>query len=209
MVTVTISSSAGQLAALHDGPAGPPPTRGPVGAVVCHPHPLHGGTKENKVVHAVAKRLAGAGLHVLRFDFRGAGGSEGQHDGGRGEQQDVLAAIDHVHGLCAGPLLVAGFSFGSWVGLTTAVRDPRVTALLAIAPPVNHYDYGAVGRGGPPLAVIYAEDDELVPAADVRAFIAACSPAPHVTAVSDSGHLFHARLSPLRQGVTAFLSTLA
>src|SRR5690349_388187 len=122
MRAVQLRGPAGLLVARHDPPAAPPPGAGPIAAVVCHPHPLFGGTLENKVVHSLARAASEAGLHVLRFNFRGAGGSEGRHDEGAGEVDDVRAAFDRVVEL-AGPgsgepgrLLVAGYSFGSFAG---------------------------------------------------------------------------------------------
>ena len=89
MPDVALRGPAGRLVARHDPPEAPPPARGPLAAVVCHPHPLYGGTLENKVVHSVARALREGGLHVLRFNFRGAGGSDGIHDGGAGEVDDA------------------------------------------------------------------------------------------------------------------------
>jgi alpha/beta superfamily hydrolase len=205
----------GVLVARHDPPEAPPPAHGPVAAVVCHPHPLYGGTLENKVVAAVARSLREAGLHALRFNFRGSGGSAGVHDAGAGEVDDVRAALERVAAL-AGPaalrpggLAVAGYSFGSYVGLAAGLSDPRVGALLAIAPPVNVYDYGAIARTDKPLAVIYAPGDELVPAALVERWIAGCARAPQVTAVGGTGHLFHGKVHELRLAASAWLAGLA
>jgi len=210
MPELTLASPAGALRARHDPPEADPPARGPRGALVCHPHPLHGGTMDNKVVFTVAKRLRERGLHVLRFNFRGAGGSEGDHDLGVGERDDVRAGLEHLASLVApgDGLLVAGFSFGSYVGLSVGVDDPRVTALLAIAPPVAHYDYGPIAATSKPLGVVYAEQDELVPADRVRRFVEACARPPRVFAVEGSGHLFHGRLEPIRRAVDAFLDEL-
>ncbi len=98
--------------------------------LVCHPHPLFGGTMHNKVVYQAAKALHRKGIPVLRFNFRGAGLSEGEHDRGRGEQQDVRTALDYLANEFPGrPILLAGFSFGSWVGLRVGCEDARVTAL--------------------------------------------------------------------------------
>ncbi len=97
-------------------------------ALVCHPHPLFGGTMHNKVVYQAAKTIHGFGLPVVRFNFRGVGLSEGAHDNGRGEKDDVGAVIDFLAEEYPGvPLLLAGFSFGSWVGLRAGCGDPRVT----------------------------------------------------------------------------------
>lgn len=210
-----LRSSGGALVARVDEPAGPPPAGGPRAAVVCHPHPLFGGTLENKVVHAAAKALAAEGLVVLRFNFRGAGGSEGRHEGGPGEQDDVRAALDLAQELAAardpgaaapagGSLLVAGYSFGAWAGLGVAAADPRAAALLAIAPPVDHYDFSAVAATRTPLTVLYARDDEVAPAADVEAWLAACARPPRVL-VTDGGHMFHGRLQAVRDAALGAL----
>jgi alpha/beta superfamily hydrolase len=117
----------------------------PLGAVVCHPHPLFGGTMHNKVVYQAAKTLHRFGLPVLRFNFRGAGLSEGAHDNGRGEQDDVRAALDFLAGEFPGvPLLLAGFSFGAWVGLRVGCADPRVTELIGIGLPVGNLSRGEI-----------------------------------------------------------------
>ncbi len=203
VIELELVSPAGRLRALHDVPHGPPPGHGPRAALVCHPHPLHGGTLDNKVVFTLARGLREHGLHVLRFNFRGAGGSEGTHDGGRGELQDARAGLDAAASLVPGDpgLLVAGFSFGAFVGLTAALADPRARALLAVAPPVNHYDFSPIAATALPLAVIYARDDELVPAAQVEAFIASCARPPRVYRVDGCGHLFHARLADIRRAL--------
>jgi alpha/beta superfamily hydrolase len=203
-------SSAGWLEAIHDAPQGDHPPGAFRAAVVCHPHPLHGGTMDNKVVFTLARSLRERGLHVLRFNFRGAGGSEGVHDEGRGEREDVRAALDEVQQLASaseggpgpGGILLAGFSFGSFVGLTEAWEDERVGGLIAVAPPVNHYTYPLVESARVPLAVIYAADDELVPAESVEAWSEA---APQRVRVEGATHLFHGHLRELREGVDAFL----
>src|SRR3979411_850202 len=111
--------------------------RPPLAAVVCHPHPLFGGTMHNKVVYQVAKTLHRFGLPVLRFNFRGAGLSEGAHDEGRGEEDDVSTALDFFASKYPGaPLLLAGFSFGSLVGLRAGCKDSRVADLIGLCPPV-------------------------------------------------------------------------
>ncbi len=230
MTIISLQSSAGRLAGLYDAPTGaavPCRSEGrgaPRAAVVCHPHPLGGGTKDNKVVHATAKVLAQRGLHVVRFDFRGAGGSEGEHDEGRREVDDVRAALDFAAACLTqapeaagadagdvaleGSLLMVGYSFGSWVGLRAALDDPRVGARMAIAPPVGFYDYAVIAADPRPLAVVYAEADELVPPDDVRRWVETCAEPPLVTAIAKAGHLFHGRLAPLREAVHGFVNRL-
>jgi len=161
---------------------------------------------DNKVVFTVAKALTRLGLHVIRFNFRGVGESEGRHDDGVGEQSDVRAAMDHAAQLVGGgvgSLLVAGFSFGSWVGIGAAAQDERVAGLLAVAPPVNFYDFSAALESAKPLSVIYALEDELVSAQAVQDWLATVDRPHLVTPVPGAGHLFHRRLQAIRSGVAA------
>ncbi|MGH9705114.1 MAG: alpha/beta hydrolase [Candidatus Acidiferrales bacterium] len=114
----------------------------PFAAVVCHPHPLFGGTMHNKVVYQAAKTLHRRGMAVLRFNFRGAGLSEGAHDQGRGEADDVRAALDYLASeFPSRPILLAGFSFGAWVGLRVGCEDSRVVDLVGLGIPVNDSDF--------------------------------------------------------------------
>src|ERR1700723_1980022 len=107
-------------------------------AVVCHPHPLFAGTMHNKVVYQAAKALHLRGIPVLRFNFRGAGLSEGTHDKGRGEAEDVRTALNFMTNEYPGAaLLLGGFHFGSWVGLRVACADARVTDLIGLGIPVD------------------------------------------------------------------------
>lgn len=203
-----LHSDCGRLEAIHDEPLGPLAIVGPRAAVVCHPHPLHGGTMDSKVVYTLAKTLSREGLHVLRFNFRGVAGSAGEHDEGIGELDDVRAAMDHAAGLVdGGPgcLLVAGFSFGSWVAIRAAAQDERVAGLLAVAPPVSVYDYRAALESTRPLSVIYALDDELVSARALQQWLGTVDRPHLVTPVADAGHLFHGRLAAIREGARATL----
>ena len=208
MPNIDLHSSAGHLRAIHDLPQGSLISGGPRAAVVCHPHPQYGGTMDNKVVFTVAKALNRRGLHVVRFNFRGVGGSAGVHDEGVGEQDDVRAAMDFAADLVGGGpgcLLMAGFSFGSWVGINTAAQDERVAGLLAVAPPVNFYDFSAAVETTKPLSVIYALEDELVSAQAVQDWLATVDRPHLVTPVPGAGHLFHGRLEAIRVGVAATL----
>jgi len=172
---------------------------------------------DNKVVFSLARVLRERGLHVVRFNFRGFGGSEGSHDQGRGELDDVRAALDlaagYAHGDSDPPaqssLLVAGFSFGSYVALSAGLDDKRVAAFLAVAPPVHHYDYPETGDFGVPLGVIYAADDELVSPRRVEGWADNC-PGADVQrhCIEGATHLFHGRLGPLRRAAGEFLDHL-
>ena len=136
----------------------------PFAALVCHPHPPSGGTLHNKVVYHAMKAFSGFGLPVLRFNFRGAGLSEGSYDDGRGEQEDVRAAVDWMEQRLKLPILFAGFSFGSYVGLRATCGDERVKGRVALGLPVrvNWRDYSfrfLRECGGPRLFVSGTEDE--------------------------------------------------
>lgn len=131
-----------------------------IAAVVCHPHPLFGGTMHNKVVYQVARSLDRLGVPTLRFNFRGTGASAGEHDKGRGEQEDVRAAMNYLAGeIPPAKLLVAGFSFGCWVGLRAGCADPRVEELVGLGAPVNDSDMSYLGACNKPCLLIQGERD--------------------------------------------------
>jgi alpha/beta superfamily hydrolase len=175
-------------------------------AVVCHPHPLFGGTQHNKVVFQAAKSLHERGLPVLRFNFRGAGLSEGQHDRGRGEQDDVRAALDFLAGEFPGrPLLLAGFSFGSWVGLRVGAEDTRVSHLVGLGIPVNDSDFSYLhGSAKPKLFVLGAED--AFGARDrVESLFATLAEPKDLVFVAGADHFFTGKLKALDGALTNWL----
>jgi alpha/beta superfamily hydrolase len=153
---VDLYASAGRLEALYrelQDPAGV--------AVICHPLTTGGGTLHNKVVFRAARGLENANVATLRFNFRGAGASGGQYEGGEGEQADVLAAIEWVKRKHPGKkLFVGGFSFGSWVASRVACELPEVDALFLIGTPVNKYDFNYLRHCEKPMLLIHGTQDE-------------------------------------------------
>jgi alpha/beta superfamily hydrolase len=142
---------------IPDGVNGPAP-----GSVICHPHPLYGGNMHNNVVRAVKKGLLNKGFACVRFNFRGTGGSWGTHGNGIDEEEDVLAAMDFVQQqkeIDAGKLVLAGYSFGCWVGLKAAVRDSRPGILIGISPPVDSYDFEFLKQEERPKLLIAGDRD--------------------------------------------------
>lgn len=136
-------------------------------ALVCHPHPAGGGTMHNKVVYHAMKALSACGLPVLRFNFRGTGLSEGAHDHGRGEQDDVRAALDWLEQAFHRPILLAGFSFGSAMGLRASCGDSRVKGLVGLGLPVHaagrDYEYNFLHSCTTPKLFISGDHDEFGP----------------------------------------------
>jgi alpha/beta superfamily hydrolase len=132
------------------------------GAVICHPHPLYGGNMRNSVVKALRNALIDEGFKCLRFNFRGTGSSWGKHGNGIDELEDVLAAVDFLEarsGVDGKRLVLAGYSFGCWVGLKSAARDPRLGGLIGISPPVDEYDFSFLKHETRPKLLIAGDRD--------------------------------------------------
>jgi alpha/beta superfamily hydrolase len=198
-----------------DGPAGPLEAilhetagRAPrFAAVVCHPHPLYGGTMHNKVTHRVAATLQEIGGVVLRFNFRGAGRSAGIHDHGRGEQEDARAAFEELRRRAPGsPLWAAGFSFGSWVGLRAGAAAPDVERLIAVAPPVARSDFSFLGRCTTPKLVVQGEADVTCPPAELARVFPTWADPKVLVSVPGANHFFDRHLSELSQVLRENLS---
>lgn len=199
---VVIPGPAGALEALAETPAG---FGGARCAVICHPHPLYGGTMDNKVVTITARALQESGIATVRFNFRGVGASEGGFDDGRGETEDALAVADWaVRRWPAARLSVAGFSFGAYVAFQLASRRP-VERLYTIAPPVRRFDFAAQPAPRVPWVVIQGDRDELVDVGAVLAWTRSVVPPPTVVVVEGAEHFFHGRLNELRTAVQANL----
>jgi alpha/beta superfamily hydrolase len=172
--SVTFQGPAGRIEGILQEIEEGPPARV---AIVCHPHPLGGGTMHTKVVHRAARALQLSGHRVLRFNFRGVGASEGTHGQGIGEQDDVRAALDWLDDLRPGlPATLAGFSFGSWVGLKVGAADPRADALIGIAPPANLFDYGFLEGCGKEKLFVHGTADTIAPLAAFERIFAGIAP---------------------------------
>jgi alpha/beta superfamily hydrolase len=182
------------------------PEPAPLAAVVCHPHPLYGGTLHNKVVFHVARALHELGLPVLRFNFRGVGLSEGTHDGGRGEQDDVRAALDWLAAQQPGrPLVLAGFSFGAAVGLRVGCNDPRVVDLIGLGLPVAHAAVDFLHTCQRPLLLVHGEQDQFGPVERVRALAAELGPRARLVVVEGVDHFFTGRLEEVERAVESWM----
>src|SRR5467141_1181430 len=200
-----LEGPAGRLEAILWTPAELP--RPPLAAVVCHPHPLYGGTMHNKVVYQTAKSLDALGIPVLRFNFRGAGLSAGVHDRGRGEQGDVRAALDFLASEFTGvPLLVAGFSFGSWVGMRVGCEDPRVSHLIGLGIPLNSTDFSFLRQCNKPKLFVHGSNDEHGAIQKVRALIPPLPGNNHLVVVEGAEHFFTGKLDQLGRAIYTWLT---
>lgn len=175
-------------------------------AVVCHPHPLHGGTMHNKVVYQAAKALHDRGAPVLRFNFRGAGLSEGTYDKGRGEQEDVRTALDYLAAEFPGkPILLAGFSFGSSVGLRVGCADGRVNKLIGLGLPVDNIDMSYLRACTKPKLLIQAGDDQFGSRANIEHLFATLPEPKRLVIVDGADHFFTGHLDQIGAAINAWL----
>ena len=178
--------------------------------VVAHPHPLFGGTMDNKVVTSLARAFADAGAATWRFNFRGAGKTEGAHDAGPGETDDMLTVIHHARALNPGlPLWLAGFSFGGAVTLAVA-EQAGASEMILVAPAIQRLAaWQSASTGGVPEStlVIHGENDNTVPLSDSLDWARARN--IPVAVVPGADHFFHQRLQVIRQIASRWLPSRA
>ena len=198
-----IAGPAGRLEALlWTVPVADPP----LVAVVCHPHPLFGGTMHNKVVYQAAKVLHLRDIPVLRFNFRGAGQSEGIHDRGIGERDDVRAALDYLSAeFPQRPILLAGFSFGSVVGLRVGCADQRVSDLIGLGIPVDHSDLTYLHECEKPKLIVQGGNDQFGSRANVEALFETLPAPKKLVFVEGADHFFTGQLEKVRAAIDDWL----
>jgi len=178
--------------------------------VLCHPHPLFGGTMNNKVVYWMARAFEAAGCAVLRFNFRGVDQSEGVWDEGRGEALDAAAALDWLayEAYPGTPLWLAGFSFGCYAGLQAARRDERIDRMFAVAPAVSLWDFSFMRGETRPLTVVAGTRDEIVPYVAVAA-AAKLQKNAYLHTIQGAGHFFPEHRHQLAAALLADLPSAA
>jgi alpha/beta superfamily hydrolase len=168
--------------------------------IICHPHPLFGGTMHNKVNHIIEKAFREMGLHTIRFNFRGVGESAGEFDNGIGETEDLIAIFNWVKTLFPNhDIWLAGFSFGSYVALRS-VKQIQPTQFLTVAPPVERYDYTELEMPDCPWLVIMGEEDDVVKPKAVYDYVNGLDPRPQLVTFK-AGHFFHRRLLDLKGAI--------
>lgn len=175
-------------------------------ALVCHPHPVYGGTLHNKVVFHTMKALNSFGFPVLRFNFRGAGLSQGEHNNGIGEVEDVRTALDWLEQEYPQPIIFAGFSFGAAVGMRAACPDPRVRAMIALGTPVapiddRSYDYGFLGGCDKPKLFVSGARDQFGPRAKLQGLLDDVSDPKKLVLIEGADHFFEGRLREVRETI--------
>lgn len=192
------------LLRLPDLAEGQPPR---MAALVCHPHPLGGGTMHNKVVFRIAEALGEVGMPSLRFNFRGVGRSTGGYAEGVGEAEDVRVALAALAARFPGaPLCLAGFSFGAWVGLPVGCADPRVRQIVGVGVPTGSLPVDALASCAKPKLVVQGERDEYGPPAPLRRWFDALAEPKRLTIVPGADHFFTDRQGELRAAILAYFA---
>jgi alpha/beta superfamily hydrolase len=194
---------AGRIEAIIKEPAAGPMTRA---AIVCHPHPLFGGTMHNKVVFRIGRVFQNSGFAVLRFNFRGVGRSEGEHDDGVGEQADLRAAMEFMNRQYpeAG-LWLAGFSFGSAVMLRAGICDDRVRAFVYAGVPASKYDFDGLARCNKPKLVVQGALDQFGGVKEIESFFAALPEPKELRIIPGADHFFEGGLNEMSDAVSRFI----
>jgi uncharacterized protein len=201
-----IDGPAGRLEALLKEPTG----ESKRAAIICHPHPLFGGTMHNKVVYRIAKAFQDSEFATLRFNFRGTQQSEGKHDYGRGEQDDLRATMSFIEQKYPhAELWVAGFSFGAAITLKTACTDPRVRALVLAGLAVSKYSEDELSSAGceKPKLIVQGANDEFGSVADVEKFYEKLDGEKRLKVIADADHFFEGQLNHLYDAVKEFIET--
>jgi uncharacterized protein len=199
---ITIPGPTGALEAVFNRPES---CRDDIVAVLCHPHPLHEGTMNNKIVTTLERTCDRLDIASVRFNFRGVGASVGEFADGIGETEDCLAVVDWmVQQFPQARVLLAGFSFGGYVAYR-ASQQVVPCALITVAPAVTRCDFSELPEPECPWLVIQGEADEVVAADAVYEFVASRNKAPLLIRYPDTGHYFHGRLVNLQKDFTAFI----
>ena len=183
-------------------------------ALVCHPHPLYGGTFHNKVVFHAMKALNSFGYPVLRFNFRGAGLSQGEHDHGSGEEQDVQTALYWLDQEFHLPMIFAGFSFGAAVGLRVACPAERVRAVFGLGLPVaaiddRVYDFEFLRGCMKPKLFVSGDRDQFGPRAKLEGLVQTLPEPKKLVIIEGADHFFEGRLREMREAIEAWVPRVA
>jgi uncharacterized protein len=201
-----LDGPAGQLEALLNSGA----ENATHAALVCHPHPVFGGTMHNKVVFHAMKALNSFGFPALRFNFRGTGLSHGEHDHGHGEVDDVHAALNWLDREFQLPLIFAGFSFGAAVGLNAACADDRVKALIGLGTPVapvdeRSYEFSFLRSCDKPKLFVSGSRDQFGPRAKLEQLVSSLQDPKKLVIIESADHFFEGRLREMREAIEVWV----
>lgn len=178
-------------------------------AVLCHPHPLHGGTMNNRVIYRAGDATIMAGFSTLRFNFRGVGASTGSFDEGIGERQDVTSAINWLENRFPDlPLALIGYSFGAWVGLQIGCADSRIKAMTAIGLPLNSYSFDFLSTNQKPTLLIVGSEDQFCSQESYNILARRLPSTSRVHTIKEADHFFSSHVDMMQDLITEFFRNL-
>jgi alpha/beta superfamily hydrolase len=181
-------------------------------ALILHPHPLHGGSMNNRIAYKMYDSFKRLGCSVMRFNFRGVGKSQGRYDAGIGEISDAAAALDWMRTVNPnhGDVWIAGYSFGAFIGMQLLMRRPEISGWVSVAPPANHYDFGFLAPCPCGGLMLHGDGDELVPEPTVRKLVDKLNAQRNVhvdyRVVEGADHVFASHADVVSQAVEDFCS---
>ena len=207
MPEVIINGSEGRIEGrYHHSEKNNPPI-----ALILHPHPLHGGTMNNKVVYNLFYCFANAGFSVLRVNFRGVGKSEGKFDNGLGELTDAATALDWIQlqNPTSNSVWICGFSFGAWISMQLLMRRPEIQAFVSIAPPLNKYDFSFLSPCPVSGLVLQGDQDSIVPESEITSLVKKIPKQRHIEidyqVIKGADHFFRTRIDELNEKVNDYI----
>ncbi|MGI4745600.1 MAG: alpha/beta hydrolase [Janthinobacterium lividum] len=183
-------------------------------ALVLHPHPMHGGTMNNRITYNMYRTFEKLGFSVMRFNFRGVGRSQGRYDGGFGEISDAAAALDWMQMVNpnSGGLWIAGYSFGAFVGMQLLMRRPEISGWVSVAPPANHYDFGFLAPCPCGGLLLHGDSDEMVPEPAVRKLVDKLNTQKNVTVdyrvYAGADHVFATHAEQVSEAVEDYVGKI-
>ncbi len=177
------------------------------GVVICHPHPAYGGDMNNNVVLGIKEALVFKGFAVLRFNFRGVSSSEGNHDQGRGEVEDVLSALSFLKGqsmVDGNRLFMADYSFGAWVGLRAASKVENLQSAAGIAPPFGMLDFDFLKNGSFPILLVSGDRDDFCNMKELESNFSEVSSRKKKVIIPGADHFYWGREQEVGKAVSEF-----
>jgi len=182
------------------------------GVILCHPHPQYGGDMDSPVITTAAEAASDEGFFTLRFNFRGVGESEGSYGDGVGERKDVEAAIDYLYSTQKDsrvPLILLGYSFGAWIGFSASVHDERIKGMVAIAPPLELYDFGFLKGCKKGKLVIAGNRDFFCPTTQLEKWYQQLEEPKSLALIQGADHFFFGHTRFLIEPLKAFLKVVS
>lgn len=173
--------------------------------VITHPHPLYGGDMHNSVVNAIRRAYRMKQAATLRFNFRGSGKSEGRHDNGAGEQDDVLAALSYLKETGIQTIDLCGYSFGAWINALTLQREGRCENLVMVSPPIRFIDFTSIGRLPGLRLVVTGSRDEMAPPEAIRQMLPTWNPSARLDVIDGSDHFYSRRIRQLEDVLAGYI----